>query len=136
MKNRIVLFLILLLIFSCDTNKNVPVDLKTEYSINPLGIDTDLPRFSWKLPQNSNVKRQLFYQVLVADKIINLKENKSLVWDSGKIKSDKNFTVFDGNESLPNTRYFWVVKIWDNNGNESSYSIHSSFHVRSKSSFK
>ena len=127
MKNRIVLFLILLLIFSCDSNKNIPVDLKTEYSINPLGIDTDLPRFSWKLPQNSNVKRQLFYQVLVADKIINLKENKSLVWDSGKIKSDKNFTVFDGNELLPNTRYFWIVKIWDNNGNESSYSIHSSF---------
>jgi len=55
MNNRIILFLIILIIFSCDRNKYAPVDLKTEYSVNPLGIDTDFPRFSWKLPENSNV---------------------------------------------------------------------------------
>ena len=127
MKNRIVLFLILLIIFSCDTNKNVPVELKTEYSINPLGIDTDFPRFSWKFSQNSNTNRQLFFQVLVSDKLINLKKNKDLVWDSGKIKSDINLTVYNGKKLLPNTRYYWFVKIWDNKGNESSFSKHSHF---------
>ena len=127
MNNRIILFLIVLIIFSCDRNKYAPVDLKTEYSVNPLGIDTDFPRFSWKLPENSNVKTQLFYQVLVTENVMDLKKSKSIVWDSGKIKSDLNLVVFDGKKLLSNTRYHWVVKVWDDKGNESPYSKYSSF---------
>jgi hypothetical protein len=56
MNNRIILFLIVLIIFSCDKNKYAPVDLKTEYSVNPLGINTDFTSFSWKFPEKSNVK--------------------------------------------------------------------------------
>ena len=33
-----------------------------------------------------------------------LKKSKSIVWDSGKIKSDLNLVVFDGKKLLSNTQ--------------------------------
>lgn len=105
-----------------DKTKFSPIDLRCEYSVNPLGIDSDMPRFTWLLPANSGVKKQLYYQLLVGTKSSEIVKGKSLVWDSGKTASDVNLVIYNGEKLLPGTNYFWAVKVWDEEGNESSLS--------------
>ena len=44
------------------------------------------------------------------------------LWDSGKIASDANLVKYKGEKLLPNTHYFWAVKVWNDEGDESSLS--------------
>jgi alpha-L-rhamnosidase len=103
------------------------IDLRCEYAINPMGIDTNVPRFTWRLPANSGVKMQDYYQVLVGTESAEIAIGKSLVWDSGKLKSDASLVKYNGEDLMPNTNYFWGVKVWDEEGNESRLSQISSF---------
>jgi len=110
-----------------DKAKFSPVDLKCEYAKSPMGIDTDAPRFTWRIPVNSNVKKQGYYQIIVGTNSSETKRGKSLVWDSGKTASDANLVKYKGEKLLPNTNYYWAVKIWDEEGNESPLSEVASF---------
>ena len=110
-----------------DTSKYRPIDLKCEYSINTIGIDADPPRLTWILPANSGIKKQSIYQLVLGLDSTEIAESKSLVWDSGKTESDVNLVVYKGDKLLPNTQYFWAVKVWDSKGNESLLSEVASF---------
>jgi hypothetical protein len=48
--------------------KASPYDLRCEYLTNPLGIDVETPRFSWKQADPDHVRgqKQTAYQVMVA----------------------------------------------------------------------
>ena len=105
-----------------DKTKFSPIDLRCEYAINPIGIDTDAPRFTWLLPANSEVKKQRDYQVFVGTTSSEISKGKSLLWDSGKTASDANLVIYKGEKLLPNTNYFWAVKVWNDEGDESSLS--------------
>jgi len=105
-----------------DKTKFSPIDLRCEYAINPIGIDTDVPRFTWLLPANSEVKKQRDYQVFVGTTSSEISKGKSLLWDSGKTASDANLVIYKGEKLLPNTNYFWAVKVWNDEGDESSLS--------------
>ena len=86
-----IMFIMLIPLISCqklDETTFSPIDLKSEYAVDPIGIDTDSPRFTWVLPANSDVRKQGAYQVLVGSNSLELIKRKSLVWDSGKIASD------------------------------------------------
>lgn len=104
-----------------------PIDLKCEHSVNPLGVDSEAPRFSWMIPQNSNAKKQSYYQIFVGTDSLGIVNNRSLVWNSGKIESDDNLVVYKGEELASNTKYFWGVKFWNEKGNESKLSELASF---------
>jgi hypothetical protein len=41
-------------------------DLRCEYLVNPLGIDVQKPRLSWKLDSSIRGQKQTAYQILVA----------------------------------------------------------------------
>lgn len=43
-----------------------PVDLRCDYAVNPLGVDSRTPRLSWKLQSDERGKLQSAYEVLVA----------------------------------------------------------------------
>ncbi|MCI8496818.1 MAG: family 78 glycoside hydrolase catalytic domain, partial [Clostridiales bacterium] len=92
-------------------------ELKTEASVNPLGIDVEQPGFSWKMDSSVRSAYQTAYQVKVA-----LSEEAlaagDLVWDSGKVSSDQSLEVmYGGPELQAATRYYWTVTIWDQAGN-------------------
>jgi len=107
---------------------NSPYSLKCEYQVNPIGIDTPLPRFSWLLYHEERNQKQLAYQILVASNKELLKSNKGDLWDSGKINSNLHFNIkYKGLSLKSDSTYFWTVKWWDKHGAESDFSLIASF---------
>jgi alpha-L-rhamnosidase len=76
--------------------KNINVyDLRCEYLTNPIGIDTETPRFSWKIADLSYTCRQhqTAYHILVVTSSAKLKAGKADVWDNGTVQSGELVTV-------------------------------------------
>ncbi|MBE1441938.1 glycoside hydrolase family 78 protein [Paenibacillus sp. OAS669] len=97
--------------------------LKTEYTENPLGLDTMEPRLSWVMESEAYGQLQTAYQVLVATSIDQLEEDKSDVWDSGKVVSDQSVNVVYQGKTLASQQvYYWKVRVWDRDGNVSPWS--------------
>ncbi len=83
---------------------------------NPIGIDSEKPRFSWNMQSNIRGAKQTAYEIFVADSAKSLKTGK-YIWRSGKQVSESSVSVkYTGtaNKQLkPSTRYYWKVKVWD-----------------------
>ncbi len=93
------------------------VNLRCEYKVNPLGVDIEQPRFSWNLSSSSRGVVQTAYEVFVASSAEKLAENTADVWDSKKVASDKSIHIYyDGSKLESNKKYYWKVKVWDQNG--------------------
>lgn len=108
-------FINLLFVFSCNPPKSSfeVVNLKCEHLQNPIGLDTKNPRFNWQQDSEENGSLQTAYQLKVWKSL----DNEQLIWDSGKISSDLNHAMFQGNELSPFSKYFWQVTVWDNHNN-------------------
>ena len=90
-------------------------DLRTEYAVEPVGIDSAQPRFSWCLEHAERGQKQTAYQVVVSD-------GKKDAWDTGKVVSSENFGIVYGGKPLEsNKTYCWKVKWWDKDGAESLF---------------
>ena len=114
-------FLILILFAgACHEKTQLKVTgLKCEYKVNPLGVDIEKPRFSWILESDMRRVAQNAYQVFVSSSRKNLDENSGDIWDSGKVPMDKSIQIeYAGKLLESNQKYFWKVKIWDQNGDE------------------
>lgn len=98
-------------------------DLRTEYLKNPEGIHVSNPRFSWILDGDGRNRKQTAFQILVATSKENLENSIGLLWDCGKVISNNtNQIVYKGKVLTSNTKCFWKVKVWDENGQESKWS--------------
>ena len=98
-------------------------NLRTEYKINPLGIDATHPRFSWEILSGKRNFKQKAYQIRASESEKELLKGKGLLWDSGKILSDQsNQVVYNGTALKSGQRIYWQVKIWDKDGSESNWS--------------
>lgn len=87
-------------------------DLRIENLTNPLGIDVDKPRFSWKITSNEKGVMQQNYHILVASSLEKLAEGKGDLWDSGIVQADCSIWVPYGGKSLKdNQRYYWKVRV-------------------------
>lgn len=87
-----------------------PIQLKVEYTSNPIGIDVVQPLFSWQIQTDQTKKGQLqsAYQIQVFN------EQKELVWDSKKVISEHSVAIqYEGTPLQPRTRYVWNVSSWD-----------------------
>ncbi len=94
-----------------------PSDLKVEGLTNPIGIHTDLPKFSWKVKAEGNNVHQEAYQILVASTPDKLNETDADLWNSGKVMSDQNLHVaYEGRPLKSRDRCFWKVKLGTNKG--------------------
>ncbi|MBK7132291.1 MAG: family 78 glycoside hydrolase catalytic domain [Bacteroidales bacterium] len=94
-------------------------NLKCEYLINPLGIDSPNPRLTWQMTDDRHGTFQYAYQILVSSDSAELSRLNGSVWNSGKIKSAKNLVSYQGNPLKPFTRYYWRVILWDQKGRKS-----------------
>jgi alpha-L-rhamnosidase len=116
------LFAIVLLFSSMSVfgAKNTSVaDLVCEYHINPIGIDIQKPRLSWKIVSSENNVMQSAYEIKVTDQTAKGK----VLWNSGKVSSGKSVNVpYDGPELNSMQRVYWQVRVWDNNGKATDWS--------------
>ena len=84
--------------------------LKVENLVSPLGIDTDKPRFSWKITSDKKEVVQTAYQIVVNDA-------NGEVWNSGKISSNQQLWVPYGGQQLTSGQQLtWRVKVFTNKG--------------------
>lgn len=94
--------------------KRQPVSgLTCEYLVNPLGMDTDRPRFSWKISDPRREAHQTAYRILVASTRDFLERYQADLWDSGRVESDETLHVEYAGKPLDSGGfYFWKVQAW------------------------
>ncbi len=123
LKKTIVPFLFLFLL-SIQTRASVfnVVNLKTNNLTSPLGIDMT-PFFSWQITSDARGQSQSAYQIQVASTQALLDANTADIWNSGKIiSSASNNILYGGKPLLSKTDYYWKVRIWNQNDEQSSLS--------------
>ena len=81
------------------------INLQTEYLKNPIGIDIIRPRFFWNCEDGV---KQSAYQIYAVN------EENQLVWDTGKVESDRMTHIpYEGKELKSRDRVHWKVRLWD-----------------------
>ena len=97
--------------------------LKCEHRVNPLGIDVVSPRLSWVLESSQRSQSQSAYQILVAGRQEDLEAEKHLLWDSGKVISNRSINIeYEGAALRSGMRCYWKVRVWDREDRPGAYS--------------
>ncbi|HSU56407.1 MAG TPA: family 78 glycoside hydrolase catalytic domain, partial [Candidatus Dormibacteraeota bacterium] len=113
---------VLLLAFSANASL-VPMGLRCEYLVDPLGIDELHPRLSWRVESNERAQVQTAYRIIVAATETELAAEKGTVWDSGKVASSETVNVpYEGKALGSAKAYYWKVRVWDGDGKPSDWS--------------
>ncbi len=95
---------------------------------NPIGLDIAVPRFSWQLESTLRGTMQSAYEIHVSDKASSLSKGTS--WNSGKVSSDQSlYITYAGVPLVSAKKYFWQVRVWDNQGKASAWSVVQSFQM-------
>ncbi|XEC96149.1 family 78 glycoside hydrolase catalytic domain [Paenibacillus tarimensis] len=98
-------------------------DSRVENMVNPLGIDSLQPRFSWKLDSGESGQKQTAYRVLAASSRERLERETGDMWDSGKVESEQSVHVeYQGKRLESGQVCYWMVMVWDKAGNASGWS--------------
>src|SRR5262245_8206922 len=105
-----------------------PVNLKCEYSVNPIGIDAHRPRLFWQMEDRRRGARQRAYQVIAGSR-----PGESDLWDSGKVEGAEGDACtqveYGGSRLRSGQQVWWRVRIWDQDGAESAWSSVASFEM-------
>ncbi len=97
------------------------IRLRTEYMQNPMGIDIRNPRVFWNCEEGIS---QTAYRILAKD------EYGNIVWDTGKVESEKMTHIpYQGKELKSRDLIKWQVRLWDENGEEGPWSEEASFEM-------
>ena len=98
-------------------------NLRTEYKVNPLGIGTRIPRFSWEINSPGRGVFQTAYRIQCARTLADLGKNENLLWDTLKTASEQSVHIeYRGIPLHSGERIYWQAKVWDNRENESEWS--------------
>nr|MDH4461985.1 family 78 glycoside hydrolase catalytic domain [Flectobacillus sp.] len=123
MKLKLLIFFFLIIAQLAFSQQIKLSNLRCEYRINPIGIETNKPHLSWNISSQEEGTLQQAYQLLVSDNATLLKNNVGNVWSSGKISSSKSLQVAYQGKALEAVKtYYWKVKVWDNHQHESTWS--------------
>ncbi|MFE4643223.1 alpha-L-rhamnosidase N-terminal domain-containing protein, partial [Streptomyces sp. NPDC056730] len=96
-----------------------------EYTERLLGTDVAAPLLSWELSGASDARgaRQSAYQIRAANDPRALAAGRQLLWDTGRVASDRTVAVpYAGPGLPPRTRCHWQVRVWDGDGRVSPWS--------------
>ncbi|MGB0744000.1 MAG: family 78 glycoside hydrolase catalytic domain [Opitutales bacterium] len=120
--NRNLIFFIIgsacTLLHSAVAAQDTVQDIRAEDLIDPLGIETERPRLSWRMESERMGAAQSAYHILVATEPGKLKPGLADLWDSGKKESDAQRLIpYEGVVLPRGEQHFWTVRIW-NEANE------------------
>src|SRR5690349_5762782 len=91
-------------------------NLRCDYQLNPLGIESKEPCLSWQLASDQRSAAQAAYQIQVRD-------GQEDLWDSEKVFSDQSLHIpYRGPTLNSRQRCIWRVRVWDNNDRSSDWS--------------
>jgi alpha-L-rhamnosidase len=97
--------------------------LRTEYLVNPIGIDVPRPRLSWRLESSRRNQAQSAWQVLVASSADRLARDDGGLWDSGRVEGRESAHIHYGGAPLASRQgAWWKVRVWDSSGEPSAWS--------------
>ncbi len=100
-----------------------PGRLSCEYLQNPLGIAVPKPLLSWTFTSDKRNQLQSAYELLVSDNLTDIQRAKGNVWSTGKVSSRKSINIeYRGKGLNPFTRYYWRVKVYNQEGQASAWS--------------
>jgi len=93
--------------------------IRCENYINPLGLDSKIPRFSWILSSDRKGVSQSSYELEVSTDL----EFTQVVWQTGSVQSSQSVLVaYEGSALLSATKYWYRVRVKDNRGQNSQWS--------------
>ena len=105
-------------------------DLRCENLAEPLGIGTTTPALSWKVKSEENGISQAAYQLLVATDSSLLNEKDADLWNSGRVSSSTGILAgYKGSTLKSRSLCSWKVRIWDQKGRLSAWSVPATFSV-------
>jgi hypothetical protein len=100
-----------------------PIDLRCDYAINPLGVDSPNPWLFWKLESDKPNQKQTAYEIIVASSEKDLAHDHGDLWASGKMNSDETIQIpYAGQKLTSWQQAFWKVRVWDTQGKLSAWS--------------
>lgn len=73
-----------------------PAELRTEYAVEPLALETAKPRFTWQLRAHNTSDRglrQTAFEIMVASSAESLRAGTADMWDTGRVSSDATAQV-------------------------------------------
>jgi alpha-L-rhamnosidase len=112
--NRLTRHLLLAVAFIAATCSAAVENLRCEYLVNPLGIDSLNPRLGWIIDPSRRGEEQSAYRILVASSQKLLDNDEDDLWDSGKVKSGESSQIeYAGQPLGSREECFWKVRVWD-----------------------
>ncbi|MGN7786348.1 family 78 glycoside hydrolase catalytic domain [Niabella sp. 22666] len=98
-----------------------PDNLRCELLENPLGLDISKPSLSWGFKAVGQNRKQSFYELIVSKDSTYGSGNS--MWTSGKTPSSKSHLILYAGKPLSSfTRYYWKVRVYDQDGKPSPWS--------------
>jgi alpha-L-rhamnosidase len=119
-----VLLLLIYFSISAQAQKLTVNQLSCNYKLNPVGIDgTQQPQLSWKLAASERNIAQNAYELRVSLSNRDILNGKNLLWHTGKVSTGQSAHIaYKGPALQSKQRYYWQVRVWDNNGGVSGWS--------------
>ncbi len=101
------------------------IDLMTQYTKNPLGLEDSHPVFSWRweVDEGEVSRFQSAWRIQAAGSLEALERGKADAWDSGKVSGERPFGMrYGGRRPESRERIYWRVTAWDDCGQQTDWS--------------
>lgn len=117
--------------FTMNATPTAPTSLLCQSATNPAKVYTSTPTFSAIFSDPDTADKGSYYQIRVNTQS---DFNGTSMWDSGKLSltsinngSRSQNLTYAGSTLQASLTYYWEIKFWDNNGNESTWSSPATF---------
>jgi alpha-L-rhamnosidase len=105
-----------------------PTETRLVDWFEPLGVDTQAPRFGWVVNGIDRGEWQSAYQIDVATNPMDLDHHFGSAWDSGKVASRQQFGIpYAGVPLQKTSQYWWQARTWDKDDQVSPWSAPQKF---------
>lgn len=122
LKKTLLLFSLFILFNGAHAQLQVS-ELRCEYLVDPLGIDTRMPRLSWKLKSPARNQRQEACEWQLALSAEELIEQRRILYSSPRIAGSLAALMeYAGPRLQSFQRYYWRVRVYDQQNRPSAWS--------------